>query len=104
MNFNVSYRVAGTITSPGDDVSWAGVCPWTRLPCVGTESGVIRLYTDTSSDNTEGKQIKLDTEPVNGVAFLDTFGAVTSRHSISIFKKPELRGDEILHGVSWYWP
>ena len=69
----------------GEQVSWAGDCPWTDGLCLGTESGNLYLPAPGADHQGEGiTPVKITSDAVNGVAFVGQHIAVTSRNEVEI--------------------
>lgn len=76
-------------------ITWAGICPWTNTYCFGSESG--RVGISPGSRRTFGKKktnwtrnLDVTSAPVNDIAFLGGFAAVSSRHEIVILRHSQL--------------
>jgi hypothetical protein len=81
----------------GEEISWAGMCPWTGNLCFGMESG--RLYLAPASTGQQPPAVRaydFVTEPVNGVAFTGDLVGVTSRREVVVGRRRADGGLDLL--------
>jgi hypothetical protein len=84
---------------PGEEVSWAGRCPWTGELCFGTEDGHLFFLPaggDVPPDSLPGLEVLAD--PINGVAFAGDLVGISSRAEVVIGRR---RSDG---GLDWHKP
>lgn len=77
---------------PNAVITWAGICPWTRTYCFGSESGRVGISSGGRQNlGAKGthwtKNVNVTSAPVNGIAFLGAFAAVSSRHEIVVLRR-----------------
>jgi hypothetical protein len=85
---NKIYRV------PGEEITWAGECPWTGTLCFGTESGKVIYFPDIERGQRTELKLATPSEAINGVAFWRDFLGVSTRSEVSLYKLSS-SGDEI---------
>src|SRR5438034_620763 len=77
----------------GQQISWAGECPWTETLCFGTESG--HFYLPEFSESVNGgriRTIEIATEAINGVAFSGQDVGFSSRDQVVLgFRRQDQR-------------
>src|SRR5688572_29497565 len=87
---NTRLFAGDTHRMAGDFITWVGVCPWRSTTAYGTEGGKIVVTRDKSGGKKALKETissQVLSEPVNAMAFLDAYGAVTSRSGVFLFKR-----------------
>jgi hypothetical protein len=62
---------------PGDEISWAGECPWTGGICFGTDEGNL-MVPDFLPDRKEARSLLVNRDTINGLAFGDGFVVASS--------------------------
>lgn len=76
-------------------ITWAGFCPWTNTYCFGSEKGQVGISPGGRWDlGKKGpnwtKHVSVTSDPVNSIAFLGPFAAVSSRNEIVILRNSKL--------------
>ena len=82
---------------PGQEISWAGHCPWTNEWCFGTESGALFLLPpslDIPPEGVAGREIFED-EAINGVAFSGDLLAISSRSEVIVGVRRSAAGSDL---------
>jgi hypothetical protein len=72
---------------PGDEITWAGECPWTDNYCFGTENGEVLFHEDAAPGQFSYLRNKLAEEAINGVAFYKEFVGVSTRSELLLYRK-----------------
>jgi hypothetical protein len=85
---NTTYRI------PGEEITWAGECPWTGDLAFGTESGKVICLKDLGQCQVKRLELAVAEEAINGVAFWNDFIGVSTRSEVSLFRRSP-SGDEI---------
>jgi hypothetical protein len=85
-------------------ITWAGICPWTNTYFFGSETGRVGISAVSRRDlykpgMRQQKNLKVSTSPVNGVAFLGQFAAVSTRQEIVILRYSKVSKAEPLREV-----
>src|SRR5947209_4116320 len=79
---------ASMIRFPDFDISWAGENPWDQGFCFGSEDGQL-LFRSVDGQNAKiSKAVVKSGDPINGVAFLGTTTAVSTRSEVVFFDLP----------------
>jgi hypothetical protein len=69
----------------GQEISWAGECPWTGTHCFGTEDGGFFMPPDVpDTSSSEGRVVA---GAVNGVAFFDNVVAFSSPEEVTLWSR-----------------
>jgi hypothetical protein len=71
----------------GQEISWAGDCPWTGTPGFGTESGLFLVAPSASANGGVLPPVKVALDSVNGVAFNGEIAAFSSRESLFLARR-----------------
>ena len=94
---------------PGQEITWAGICPWTERLCFGLESGHLYFLPDFEGQQPPPvKAYGFVTEPVNSVAFSGDLVGVTSRSEVALAwrgpgDEPE-KAERFSGGCTVFWP
>ncbi len=75
-----------SIRLQGDEITWAGECPWNGGFCFGTESGEL-LICDEHYDRLDVHQHKVSEEAINGVAFRKGIVGVSTRSQVIVARR-----------------
>jgi hypothetical protein len=77
----------------GDEISWAGECPWTGGPCFGSEGG--KLYipqlfnpADYGLGPVAVWPFPVADDVINGVAFSNTSVGVSTANEVRVYERP----------------
>jgi hypothetical protein len=76
--------MANAYSIEGQDISWAGECPWTNELCVGTEKGLLFFLNADHDPGESLTPIVGGHDAVNGVAFGASELVVTTRQSVNV--------------------
>ena len=80
-----------SLSIPGEEITWAGVCPGNENYCLGTESGKVFLL--NAGDKGRGEvlgEFKVSNEAINGVAFWNDLVGITTRSEVLVYPVPPL--------------
>src|ERR1017187_683492 len=72
----------------GQEISWAGKCPWTGTHCFRTEDGGFFMPPDLVPDtnNSDGRVIE---GAINGIAFSGDVAAFSSPEEVTVWSRYE---------------
>lgn len=95
-----------SIRLQGDEITWAGECPWNGGFCFGTENGEL-LICDEHYDRLDVHQHKVSEEAINGVAFQKGIVGVSTRSQVIVSRRisPDdsisevVKADRGAHGI-----
>ena len=74
---------------PGEEITWAGECPWSESYCFGTESGkVIFLVASDDGQPELLSESKVSNEAINDVAFWKNLIGITTRSEVLVYRGP----------------
>ena len=76
----------------GQEISWAGGCPWTGGLCLGTDGGVIAMPIEGVGMQ-EPDLWHVAREPINGVAFAGDFIGVSTPAEVVLLRRDPSTGD-----------
>ena len=90
-----------TFTIPGEEITWAGECPWTARYCFGTASGKIVFQVPDEADELESTtKFQVSDLPVNEVAFWKELIGIATSGAVLIYRGP-LQERELTRIAGW---
>lgn len=90
-----------TFTIPGEEITWAGECPWTARYCFGTASGKIVFQVPDEADELESTtEFQVSDLPVNEVAFWKDLIGIATLGAVLIYRGP-LQERELTRIAGW---
>jgi hypothetical protein len=72
---------------PNEEITWAGVCPWTGSHCFGAESGKVFFFSESRREPILEYVDTLAEDAINGVAFFNDFIAVSTRSEVVVHRR-----------------
>ena len=88
-----------TLPIPGEEITWAGECPWTGMLCFGTESGRL-VFPTGARDDAETIEAVVSEEAVNEVAFWKDLVGIATRAEVLVRRGPHTARDLPIVGGS----
>jgi len=73
---------------PGEEITWAGECPWNDRYCFGTESGKVVFLVGSDAGQPELATESVSNEAVNDVAFWKNLVGITTRSEVQVYRGP----------------
>jgi hypothetical protein len=73
---------------PGEEITWAGECPWNKSYCFGTESGKVVFPVASDNGQSELTESKVSDEAINDVAFWKDLVGITTRSEVLVYRGP----------------
>ncbi len=78
-----------TFSFRGEEITWAGDCPWTDKYCFGTASGKLLFHIpDEANELGSSTEFQVSSKPINEVAFWKNLVAVATRGEVSVHRGP----------------
>lgn len=74
---------------PGEEITWAGECPWNQRYCFGTTSGKVVFLVPSDAGQPESiTEFQASNEAVNDVAFWRDLVGITTRSEVLVYRGP----------------
>jgi hypothetical protein len=80
----------------GFEVSWAGANPWAPGLCLGTEDGKVAFVKNDDTQPPDFWPVSDSEEAVNGVAFVDSLMAVSTRSEVTFLNVSNLNRGKVI--------